>query len=190
MRRMWESKQPFKFRGKYFSSDFFFLYTKPKRTIPLYFSAIGRRAAYFAGMYANSLVTIAPRNNPERLKNVIIPAFQRGRKKAGKRGTGKIVVELGFSLKRPREVLRKSWRSLGFVRKDSWSIPNPISVEKEGRKVTLKELLRNTHFCKNWNDLINVIGEYEKVGVTGVALVTGANKKLIREYADNVLSVF
>ncbi len=190
MRMMWESKRPFEFEGKYFSSDFFYLYTKPRTKIPLYFSGIGRRAAYFAGIYADKLVTLAPRNNPERLKNTILPAYWRGRKKAGKSGRGGAVAELAFSMEKPEQVLRKHWRSLGYLRKNSWSIPNPVVAEKEGRKTTLNQVQRNIHFCRNWRELIGIIEEYVEVGITEVALVTSANKKLIRSYAENVLNVF
>ena len=34
MRKLWESDEPFKFEGKYFSSDFYYLYTKSKTRIP------------------------------------------------------------------------------------------------------------------------------------------------------------
>src|SRR5208283_4826164 len=37
---LWESDKPFNFTGKYFSSDFFYMYTKPKTRIPIYFSAV------------------------------------------------------------------------------------------------------------------------------------------------------
>lgn len=190
MRMLWESKEPFKFEGKYFPADFYFLYTKPRTRIPLYFSAIGKNAARFAGMYADNLVTISPRNNVETLKEKIIPAFRQGREEAHKKGRGGAVVELEFSFQKAEEIVRKSWKTLGVMRKDSWSIPNPITVEEEGKKVTVEDVKRNMHLCKNWNDLIKVIEAYQKVGVTAVSLVTGADKKLIRAFAKNLLSVF
>ena len=36
IRQMWESTEPFKFEGKYFTSDFYYLYTKPRKKIPIY----------------------------------------------------------------------------------------------------------------------------------------------------------
>ena len=190
MRMLWESKKPFKFEGKYFAADFYYLYTKPKRRIPIYFSAVGRRAAHFAGMHGDNLVTITPRNNVQTLEEKIIPAFRRGEKHAGKKRRGEVVAEFSFSFRKPEEIVRKSWRTLGIMRKDSWSIPNPVAVEEEGRRVTVDDVRRNLHLCRNWNDLTKMIEAYEKVGARAVALVTGPSKKLIREIAENVLSVF
>ena len=42
IRQLWDSKEPFKFEGKYFSSDFYYLYTKPRAKIPIYSSAMGK----------------------------------------------------------------------------------------------------------------------------------------------------
>ena len=63
IRQMWDATEPFRFEGKYFSSDFYYLYTKPRRKVPIYCSAIGRRAAHAAGLYGDGLVTISPRND-------------------------------------------------------------------------------------------------------------------------------
>jgi len=43
MRMLWDSEEPFSFDGQYFNADFYYLYTKPKHRIPVYFSAIGER---------------------------------------------------------------------------------------------------------------------------------------------------
>lgn len=190
MRMMWGSKEPFGFEGRFYSSDFYYLYTKPRRKIPIYFSAIGRRAARFAGIYAEQLITICPRNDLEMMMNEILPAYRRGRIEAHKRGPGGVAIEVNFSFLRPEEILRTQWRALGIHHKDSWSIPNPVAAEEEGRRVSVEEVRRCTHICSNWDDLIEVIEQYAKIGVTAVSLYTGADKKQIRAIARNVLSAF
>jgi coenzyme F420-dependent glucose-6-phosphate dehydrogenase len=190
MRQLWESPEPFKFDGKYFSSDFYYLYTKPRKKIPIYASAIGRKAAYAAGLNADGMITISPRNNPEKLKEVILPEYRRGRSESNKTGLGKIAIELVFSFEKPEHLVSKAWRTLGICRKDSWSIPNPVAVEEEGRKVTVEDLRKNMHFCKNWKDVVKIIESYQEVGANEIAVYTGCNKKLIRAYAKNILSVF
>ena len=190
MRQMWESKEPFKFEGKFFSSDFYYLYTKPKRKIPVYQSAIGKRAAHEAGIHADGLITVCPRNDPQKLKEVILPAYMQGRHEANKKGTGKIAVEMFFSFSKPEELMKTSWKTLGICRKNSWSIPNPIAVEEEGAKVTMKELRGSIAFCKNWKDLVKLIEAYQEVGVNEANIDTGCNKKVIRAFAKNVLDVF
>lgn len=189
IRKLWESKKPFAFEGKHFHSDFLFLYTKPKTKIPIYFAAEGKNAAFFAGKYGDKLVTLSPRNSLQKLDEVIMPAYRRGLKE-GNGGRGGLIVHLSFSMLTPGELKRKEWRSLGFMRKDSWSIGDPVAVEKEGRKITLDELKQNMHFVKNWRELIELIERYKEVGAEAVVLVSDANKKKMRELAKNLLSVF
>lgn len=190
MRMMWDSKEPFRFEGKYFSSDFYYLYTKPRKRIPIYFSAIGKKAARFAGMYAEQLITICPRNDLKTMEEVILPAYRQGRMEANKKGPGGAVIEVYFSFLKPEEIVRTQWRTLGIYHKDSWSIPNPVAVEEEGRKVTVEEVRRGTHICTNWNDLIEIIEQYAKIGATAILFYTGADKRQIRAIAKNILSVF
>jgi coenzyme F420-dependent glucose-6-phosphate dehydrogenase len=190
IRMMWKSKEPFKFDGKYFSSDFYFLYTKPRTKIPIYASAIGKKAAYAAGLNADGLITISPRSNAEKLKEEILPAYRQGREEANKKGLGKVATELGFSFQQPEEIVRTAWRTIGIMNKDSWSIPNPIAVEEAGKKVTVDDVRRNMCICKKWKDVVALIETYRDVGVNEVSLFTSCDKKQIRTIANNVLSVF
>jgi len=190
MRLMWDSKEPFSFNGKYFSSDFYHLYTKPKNRIPVYFSAIGRRAARMAGEYGDALVTICPRNSLETMREVILPSYRQGRLDAGKKSLGEVAIELGFSFKTPEEMVRTEWRSLGLYRKDSWSIPDPIAVEEEGKKATMEDVQKNIHFCGSWKDVVSLIEEYSGIGIASFSLYSGADRSQIRQIAENVLKVF
>ncbi len=190
IRQMWQAKEPFKFEGKFFSSDFYYLYTKPRRKIPIYSSAIGKKAAHAAGLHADGLITISPRNDLQKLKEVILPAYKQGRSEANREGLGKVAIELVFSFAEPNDLLKNAWKTLGICRKDSWSIPNPVSVEQEGGKVTVEDLQRNMHFCKKWKDVVKVIEAYQGVGVNEVTTYTGCDKKMIRAFAKNVHDVF
>jgi coenzyme F420-dependent glucose-6-phosphate dehydrogenase len=190
IREMWESGEPFKFEGKYFSSDFYCLYTKPRRNIPIYASAIGKKAAYAAGVNTEGLITLSPRNNTQKLKDVILPEYMRGRSATNKKGLGKVAIELIYSFRTPEDLLKNEWRTLGIWRKDSWSAPNPVEVEKEGAKVTKDDLRSNMHFCKDWKDIVKLIEAYQEVGVNEVNISTGCTKKMIRSVAKNVHDVF
>jgi len=82
MRKLWESKEPVSFKGKYYTLDKAFLYTKPDDEVPLYFSGMGPKGAQLAGKHADHLMTVsAP---PSVLKNVTIPNFEKGAREAGK----------------------------------------------------------------------------------------------------------
>lgn len=190
IKQMWDAEEPFKFEGKFFSSDFYYLYTKPRRKIPIYSSAIGKKAAYAAGLHGDGLITISPRNDIQKLEEIILPAYKRGRGEAGKKGLGKIVIELYFSFQKPEEHLRKAWRTLGILRKNSASIGNPVAAEEEGSKVTVDDVRRCFHVCKNWKDLVKIIETYRKIGANEVTLCTSCDRKVIRAVAENVRSVF
>jgi hypothetical protein len=97
---------------------------------------------------------------------------------------------LVFSFEKAEDLVRTAWRTLGIHQKDSWSIPNPIAVEEEGRKVTVDVLRRNMHFCVNWKDVVKLIEMYGEVGVNEVNTHTGCDKKMIQAFAKNVLDVF
>ncbi len=190
IRQLWDSKEPFKFEGKYFSSDFYYLYTKPRAKIPIYSSAIGRKAARAAGVNTDGLITISPRNDVQKLKEVILPAYMEGRNEANKKGLGKVAIEMVFSFEKPEYLLKNAWRTIGICKKDSWSIPTPVGVEQEGGKVTVEELRRNMHFCKNWKDVVKLIEAYQEVGVNEAAIYTGVDRKMIRTVAKNLLEAF
>ena len=190
MRKMWEAKRPFSFEGKFFHSDFYYLYTKPVRKIPIYSSAIGKKAAYEAGKHADGLITVSPRNDPAKLKELILPEYKRGRNESRKSGLGRVSIELVFSFDKPEHLLRTGWRTLGICRKDSWSIPNPVAVEEEGRNVTMADLRRSMHFFRNWKEVVGIVEEYRAVGVNEVSTYTGCDKKQIKALANNLLSVF
>jgi coenzyme F420-dependent glucose-6-phosphate dehydrogenase len=189
IRKLWESKEPFSFSGKYFSSEFLFLYTKPKTRIPIYFAASGKRSAYFAGRYGDKLVTLSPRNNLQRIKEVILPAYRKGVREGGGRKGG-LVVHLDFSMTTSKEMKEKKWRELGWMTKDSWSIGNPVQVEDAGRKITMSQLKEGIHFVRSWRELVGVIERYKEVGAEAVVLISEANKPKIREFAKNLLDVF
>jgi coenzyme F420-dependent glucose-6-phosphate dehydrogenase len=189
IRKLWKSKEPFSFKGKYFASNFYFLYTKPRTKIPIYFSAVGKRSSYYAGFFGDKLVTTCPRNNLGRLRSTIYPAYQKGVREAKKKISG-VVLLVSFSFSSPVILMKKNWRTLGSMKKDSWSLKDPILAEKEGKKVSLDDLDRNIHFCKNWSEVRKLIEEYAATGPEAIILFSEANKKRITEFYDNLVSVF
>jgi len=189
IRRLWDTKRPFAFKGKYYSADFYYLYTKPKKRIPIYFSAVGKRAAYYAGLCADALVTICPRNDERRFKTVMLPEFKKGLREAGTKGAG-IQAHVSFSFKSPARLRKEVPGSLGWLHKDSWSIKDPVAVEEQGKRVTDEELREGMLLCKGWPELVRGLQSYVDAGATEICLSSGADKKMIRDIGENILSVF
>ena len=75
IRRLWKEKEYFSFEGKYFKMNNLLLYTKPGGEIPVYFSALGPKAACLAGKFGDHLLTMA---SVERCRDLIFPQFENG----------------------------------------------------------------------------------------------------------------
>jgi G6PDH family F420-dependent oxidoreductase len=82
IRRFWSSEEYFDFYGQYFKVKGIFCYDKPKKQIPIYFSAFGPKSARLAGQIADHLMTAW--GNADALRSTLIPNFEQGLKMAGK----------------------------------------------------------------------------------------------------------
>lgn len=189
IRKLWSAEKPFAFKGKYYSADFYYLYTRPRKNIPVYFSAVGKKAAYFAGLCGDTLVTICPRVDIEKLQKEVLPAFQKGKKDAGRKKFA-VQAHLSFSFKSAPQLRKEDWRTLGWLAKDSWSIDDPVAVEKAGKTVTNEEIRRGMLLCRDWSELVSKVQAYVDIGAYEICLSSGADKGRIKDIADNVLSVF
>jgi len=188
IRTLWDAREPFDFKGKFFSSDFYYLYTKPKTRIPIYLSAVGKKSAYCAGKYADHLVTLSSKVNLEKLRNELIPAFKQGCEDAHKQ-MGDVLVQLDFSFQSPGELLKSS-KSLGFYKRDSWSLRTPVEVERSGDSVSVEDLTQRVHFCNSWDQVVTMIEDYVTSGATAIVLPTEAGRPVVQQFATNLLSEF
>jgi secondary-alcohol dehydrogenase (coenzyme-F420) len=80
IKKCWASEKYFTFHGRFFNS-FFFLYDKPSQPIPLVGVAGGPRMAEIVGEQCDAILTLGPLDF---LKSDVLPAFDRGARKAGK----------------------------------------------------------------------------------------------------------
>jgi len=82
MRKFWASEKYFDFEGNYFKVNGLFCYDKPKKPIPVYWSAFGPKSAYLAGRHADHLMTAVA--NVESAQKSIISKFKEGMRSASK----------------------------------------------------------------------------------------------------------
>ncbi len=189
MRKLWYSKKPFQFKGKYFSLEFYYLYTKPRTKMPFYFSAVGEKAAYYAGKFGDHLVTLSPGNDAVRIREVLLPQYEKGCR-AAKKKVGEVVVHVDYSFKTPEALLRDSRADLAPNVKGAVDARNPMEVERMGERLTPKYISKFVHSCKNWGQLIRILDEYKQAGASELVLLCSPTKKEIGLVAKNVLSVF
>jgi coenzyme F420-dependent glucose-6-phosphate dehydrogenase len=189
MEKLWTSSKPFAFKGDYFSSEFYLMYTKPRTHLDIYFSAVGPKAAYHAGRYGDHLVTLSPGNSAEKIRDVLLPQFKRGQKDAKKKG-GKLVVHVDYSFKTPAQILKDSRYELTPMVEKAVDIKTPIALEEATKTLTPERVGRSIHSCKNWGDLVKKLDDYIDVGASEIVLFSAPVKKEMQAVAKNVLSVF
>ena len=54
----------------------------------------------------------------------------------------------------------------------------------------MTQLRNNIHFVKGWRELVRVIETYADAGAEAVVLMSEANLKKIKEFAENVFHLF
>lgn len=81
IKKAWTSDDYFEHKGQYFQS-FFYLYTKPEEPIPLLCAANGPIMARNAGRHSDGYVAVGI--PPSYHREVLIPAFEKGAREAGK----------------------------------------------------------------------------------------------------------
>lgn len=81
IRQAWESDDYVKHKGEYFES-FFYMYSKPEAPIPMLCAANGPIMARNAGRYSDGYVAVGV--PPAYHRDVLIPAFERGAREAGR----------------------------------------------------------------------------------------------------------
>jgi len=190
MKKTWASEDYFKFEGKYFSVDNFFLYTKPKSQIPIFFSAIGKQAARFAGTYGDHLVTINP---PEVCRDIIFPEFESAARKAGKdvsKMDKMVLLDLFFGDK--LEGVKEARRSgeAGILAEGAFEQRDPRRIQEMAVGVSDGKILANKFFISSPDDLIQVIDRYWQAGATHVDLTTHSFPDRIRMIGSKVVPYF
>jgi alkanesulfonate monooxygenase SsuD/methylene tetrahydromethanopterin reductase-like flavin-dependent oxidoreductase (luciferase family) len=190
IKKMWTKKEYFSHEGKYFKITDFYLYTKPKKNIPIYFAAQGKKSAKYAGLYGDHLVTI---NSPVKCQNQIFPSFEKEAKERGKnpKKMEKMVeILLFFSEKKAGITQVKRNGDAGFLTKGAFNKTDPRKIQKMSMKINNKKIINNFCFVSKPEDIINKIKEYQLAGATHVELVTHSYPDKIKYIGEKVLPFF
>jgi G6PDH family F420-dependent oxidoreductase len=189
MRELWNRPSFFDFKGRFFEMMDVYLYTKPKMRIPIYFSAMGPRAAAYAGRVGDHLITIS---SPERCRDVIFPKFEEAARIAGKQPNEmeKLVPVLFMIGNRDANLtLLRSGRA-SLLAKGFYDEPDPRRVELSTATLSNAVLQEHFHLCDSIEDLVNIMEHYVAVGVNHLLLGTGASPELIEHVAERILPSF
>jgi len=163
IKKLWSSEDFFSFEGKYFKMENVYLYVKPKTQIPIYFSAIGEKAAYYAGKYGDHLMTC---NSWRRCRDVIYPSFERGAKSANK-DLSKMekLALIGGGIGDEKKIIDKIRRFIaGASIQAMFNEQDPRKIEAEAMKFSDEEIKERNLILSSPDELIDVIDKYREVG--------------------------
>jgi len=190
IRKFWESKEYFSFDGKYFKMTNVFQYTKPRSNIPIYFSAIGRKATSYAGAHGDHLTTI---NSPEVCRDEIFPIFESAAREAGKdpRTMEKLIlVDLYFGDKEEGAQKIKISGEASASAEGAYDEPDPRRLEEMGKSLPVEKIANSKYFVTSTDQIIEIVESYRKAGANHIDLVTNARPEKIRLLGEKVLPHF
>jgi len=165
MRKFWTAEDYFDFEGKYFKIKGLYCYDKPKKPMPIYFSALGPKAAYLAGKHGDHLMTAGPLSH---LRDVVFPRFEEGAKDAGKDTTKmEKVVYLDGGLGDIGKLVAKYRKtSASSLLPESFDERDPRKLEKIGSKVPDEVIKANACLFSSANEFIELISGLKNIGAT------------------------
>ncbi len=160
------------YKGKYFRVSKATLYSKPKKPIPLYIAANGKKVAGLAGRYADGLLTLPFPD--EHYRDVLFPAFERAAKAEG-RDPSKLekLVELQVSYDPDYKKALENTRWWAptvlpvFFKVPIW---DPKEIESHGKLVSEEGLKTAWFISDSVEDHIKNIERYIKLGFTNIHL--------------------
>jgi coenzyme F420-dependent glucose-6-phosphate dehydrogenase len=184
IKRLWTEDDYFDFDGKYFKMKMVYYHLKPKTQIPIYFSSVGKKSAFEAGVHADRLMSPG---TIDRMRDVVFPSFDAGARSVGKdpRKMEKAVLidmatgKLDAILKRLRRLSAGSGIRSMFDEKD------PRKIEAAGMTLSDEEILGSMYLFQTSDEVIEVLSKYKKIGASQVIIseMSADPDKAMRIYA-------
>jgi alkanesulfonate monooxygenase SsuD/methylene tetrahydromethanopterin reductase-like flavin-dependent oxidoreductase (luciferase family) len=191
IRKLWAEEDFFDFHGKYFTMDKAFLYVKPKRPIPIYFSAIGEKAAFYAGKHGDHLITV---NTRQRCRDMIFPQFERGAREAGKdvKRMKKLVLVAGGVSDVPGAIRRIRRLFAGSMIMANFEEEDPRKIEQSQAQVTDEMIFQNCCLSRGGAELIETFDSFREAGADQAIFLDFSrdSKETVRVFRQKVIPYF
>ena len=167
IRKLWRADDFFDFNGKYFKMEKAFLYVKPSKPVPIYFSAIGEKAAFYAGKHGDHIITV---NTWQKCRDAIFPQFERGAGEAGKdvRKMEKVVSIIGGIGDIPGAIKRIRRLHAGSMIRKNFNVDDPRKIEESQIELTDEMIFKNYYLSRTGDELIETLNTFRKVGASKV----------------------
>ena len=193
MRLLW-TREFVNFKGEYYRLKGANLYTKPKKSIPLYVAANGPKIAEMAGRHADGFLTLPFPDS--HYKDVLFPALEKGAREAG-RDPAKIEklmeLQMAYDEDYNKAVQATRWWAptvLPIFFKAP--ISDPREIEAHGKLVSEEGLLTGWFISSKIDDHIKNIERYIKLGFTNIHLQSSSPDEtdFVRTFGKKVLPYF
>lgn len=190
IKRLW-TEQFVTFKGKYYTLRKANLYTKPKRPVKLYVAAQDTAVVELAGKCTDGLDTMF--GSVEHCKNVILPAFEKGARAAGRNPDQlQKVIHFMVSYHEDYDAALARCHIFGGVTLPvffKYKVYDPREIELHGRKVAKEELAKTWIISTNPEEHLKRIEEYVKIGFTDVEVhnISPDERTFIKVYGEKVL---
>lgn len=190
IRRLWSETEYFNFHGNYFSMEQVMFQMRPKRPPQIFFSAFGPKAAFEAGRHADALMTSG---TVERCRDVIFPAFEKGRKSASVVHPKQKTVVANVSTGPTDKIVARIRKLIaGASIAKNFDVTDPRKIQKSGERLTDREVLQTTLVFRRGDEVIDLIESYRKTGADQFVLseLSTDPKKAMEIYARDVIPYF
>lgn len=171
MKKLW-TEDWVDFKGRYYRLKQAKLYVKPTTPVPIYVASFGPKVAEIAGKYADGYITTLV--SEDHLRNVLVPAVERGAKQMG-RDPSRIerVIELGLGYDKDyTKALKKVrfWTGAMFHVTFKYGIADPREIEAMGSLVGDEQVAKGFAIGTKAEDFISRIEKLVKLGFNHINL--------------------
>jgi G6PDH family F420-dependent oxidoreductase len=191
MRELWSKDDFFDFHGKYFRMEKAFLYVKPKTRIPIYFSALGEKAAFYAGKYGDHLMTVSSWQN---CRDTIFPQFEKGAREAGKDPSQmeKLALVAGGLNDIEGTIQRIRKLQVGSTILENFNEEDPRKIEESQSRVTDEMIWGNYCLARTCDELIDAFDQFRKGGASHIVFTDFSPnpKETIAGFREKVIPYF
>ena len=194
IRKFWTSQDYFDFDGKYFKVKGLFCYDKPKKSIPVYWSAFGPKSAYLAGQHADHLMTaVANVESAQKSQRSIISKFKEGAHSASKdlkKAEFAVYIDGGYG--KLDKLLKKYRMIAGALIPENTNERDPRKIEASGSKLSDEFILDRVCLTPSPRRLIELFESNIDLGFNHIIFGDWGYNPLatIRMFAKKILPHF
>ncbi len=180
MKLLWEGGYQ-DYYGSYYTVDSARIYTLPKNTIPIIYSAYGQKSATEAGELGDAFISTSP-------KKELVKIFEEHGGK-GKPKYAQVNVCYHHDKEKAKEMVKKVWPLSGIPSPLNSELKIPAHFENVRKIVSIEEATKNIPIGADVEGILKLIKTFEKAGFTEIYIhnIGPFQKEFISFFAKMVL---